>query len=128
MPCTAWRAVIVLLFIGSTVFAPVICRESLHEGILQQSEATTTLSLVHSVSRSQQPEDSIPRLQTRAGRRRRHKQSFQDTDQASVTDDFDWEAYLALNSDLSVDQYGSQNRAWQHYRFATAPLASQVDC
>lgn len=112
-----WQLLMALILVGSIAVKPVSCRDSLwlvDEGVLQQSEATTTLSLTHSVTIYQQPEDSVPRLQSPAERPERQRLSHQAADQS--VGDFDWEAYLALNPDLPIQRYGSQEKAWQHYR------------
>lgn len=110
-----WQCVSIIALIVS-VFSPVNCRNNLHLELVdgqQQGETTTSLSLTHSVKIYEQHQDSSPRLRRRVHRLQRQRQSV-DTDQ-SVTG-FDWEAYLALNPDLSLQRYGSENKAWRHYR------------
>lgn len=109
------------------VFSPVSCRNSLLLELVatdeqQQGEAATSLSLTHSVKSHEQYQDSSPRLRRRVDRlqRQRRPQQSNGTDQSAgavaAGAGFSWEAYLALNPDLSPQRYGSQNKAWRHYR------------
>ena len=109
------------------VFSPVSCRNSLLLELVatdeqQQGEAATSLSLTHSVKSHEQYQDSSPRLRRRVDRlqRQRRPQQSNGTDQSAAAvaagAGFSWEAYLALNPDLSPQRYGSQNKAWRHYR------------
>ena len=118
MRCALW---ILLLTLSTAAF--VECRDRLRltgrdstvsdEDLLQQSEATTTLSLTHSVKIYQQSDAVTPRLPTRVSRLARKRPARQEV---SGKDDFDWETYLALNPDLPRRNYGSSDKALQHYR------------
>lgn len=103
-------------------YQPAYGRDSLHlieEGLLQQTEATTTLSLTHSV-KYQQPADI--QQQRSSKRLERQRNLHRDSSGASATSqsveskDFDWELYLRLNPDLVDKGYTTKIKATQHYR------------
>ena len=91
----------------------------IEEGLLQQTEATTTLSLTHSV-KYQQPADI--QKQQRSKRLERQRNVHRDLSGASAnpqsveSGDFDWELYLRLNPDLIDKGYTTKVKATQHYR------------
>ena len=111
-----WQCFFTIALIVSA-FSPVNCRNSLPlVDEQQQGEATTSLSLTHSVKLYEQHQDGSPRLRRRADRRQRQGRPQQSigTDQSGAG--FNWEAYPALNPDLSPQRYASQNKAWRDYR------------
>lgn len=88
--------------------------------VLQQTEATTTLSLTHSVT-YQQPVTSLSDRQHRRLERQRNLQrSWNGKEIATSAFDwekFDWEVYLSLNPDLVEQGCNTQLAAIQHYRY-----------
>lgn len=126
MPSASCCTCTAILVLTCSLLPPVSCRDTLRisdtEVLHRRGDATTTVSVTHSVSLYQQNAEKSP-VRPRADRRQRQQHKRQTTDwlvEQSVDADFEWEAYLALNPDLSSQEYGSADRALKHYRSGPA--------
>ena len=112
-------AAIFLLFVASTVPQQVSCGDELglsDNSDVQQSQINTTVYVdVHSDN-----SQSLSRTSVFAYRRSQARWLGALTNRSdhfkALVGEFDWHAYLAFNPDLAPEQYGSQEKAWQHYR------------